>query len=575
MRRLHLAGAAVLCAAGGAATLWAVRGGPGLNAAEPGGAAISVSWQVPASLPAGAPLSDAAAFAWQEFIALNWPAVSQTGALNTRDMPDTTRLFGQNDAGPLVWHTYRSKVEIFPGVGTPPGYTAGPAADFGYDSLPRYVYGTQPVVGSGPTPWINLDETDEIGVNRMFAGVADSAPGFTRGQFLYTAKANRVHYTYVASNAFFDSDSAGPAFGRTAAYVAANRASPAPGTAGLVSFPYGTIETKAAWRQLTAAEAASGRFYQTRIRYYQQTVNGSDTSMVAVDTVFGLAALHIIQKTAEQPFFVFATFEQADNLLNEAGQPLEDRQGRLIGAQAPNPLDSMITSVNAVQPVGGRYDTARVQHLSPAVSGTTPGNRLYYINTPDMHLPAGAVSLNGRIHPIPDAVVDVNQAAHDAIRAYNLANGVQDSVWLNYKLVNVQHVPIDKAPGTTYDAPDAATYYQANAVVETDYNLQVFSGQFQPGFMDTVSVAPLQVDTFSSLLITDWNADGTPFKNVGFAGTAYNMGGCMGCHGNAQHFGSDFSFILLGGRVASPEPADPAQPPAITARFMRTLRRAP
>jgi len=32
-----------------------------------------------------------------------------------------------------------------------------------------------------------------------------------------------------------------------------------------------------------------------------------------------------------------------------------------------------------------------------------------------------------------------------------------------------------------------------------------------------------------------------------------NMGGCMGCHGNAQLNGDDFSFILLQGRVPEPE----------------------
>jgi hypothetical protein len=570
MQRNHLVMAAAgLAVAAGAAALWSTRanqatvGAANLVAAgAPQG--ITVSWQVPDTLPQNPSLADAAAFAWQEFIALNWPAVPQTGALGTRDTPDQTRLFGDTLGGPLVWHTYRSKVEIFPGTGTPPGYTAGAAADYGYDSLPRYVYARPVSGGSGSTPWINLDENSEIGVSRMFAGVADGAPLPTGGQFLYTAKANRTHYGYVAANRYFDPTVTGPVFAATANYVATNRASPPPETAGLASFPYGTIETKAAWRQLTSAEVASGRFYQTRVRYYEATSSG-DT--VAVDTVFGLAALHIIQKTAAQPFFVFATFEQADNLLTADGQAVEDREGRILVPSA-NPLDSMIVSVNAVQPMGGQYDTSRVQHLSPAVSGTTPGSRLYYINTPDQHLPEGNVSLNGRIHPIPDTIIDANQAAHEAIRGYIQANGLSDSVWLNYKLVNVQYVPIDKAAGVTYDAANAGTYYQANSVVETDYILQVFSGQFQPSFTypsgDTTA-------KFSSLLITDWNADGTPFKNVQAGGSSYNMGGCMGCHGNAQHFGSDFSFILLGGPVPRPDVADPV--PFVSARFLRTVGR--
>ena len=115
-----------------------------------------------------------------------------------------------------------------------------------------------------------------------------------------------------------------------------------------------------------------------------------------------------------------------------------------------------------------------------------------------------------------------------------------------------------KIPGQDYTKSDAATFYQANSVVETDYDLQVFSGRFYPG-------------TYAGLsnTITDFNLDGTPFANVVYqplplpaAGqppfqgqTSYNMGGCMGCHGNAQQGGADFSFILFGGPVKAPDAA--------------------
>lgn len=73
----------------------------------------------------------------------------------------------------------------------------------------------------------------------------------------------------------------------------------------------------------------------------------------------------------------------------------------------------------------------------------------------------------------------------------------------------------------------------------------MFSGQFQPGndpsnqaLLDNVNVAGL---------ITDFDLQGNPIKNVYSGGHGFNMGGCMGCHGNAQAFkGGDFSFIILG-----------------------------
>jgi hypothetical protein len=127
---------------------------------------------------------------------------------------------------------------------------------------------------------------------------------------------------------------------------------------------------------------------------------------------------------------------------------------------------------------------------------------------------------------------------------------------LYYKLVNVQYAPYDKPPGITYQGipggPDPSTYYQANEVVETDYILQLFSGQFQPG------LPPPNAGVNVNNLITDFNLDGTTFKNVLFGGKGYEMGGCMGCHGNAQVAGAGFSFILKKGPVDAPDTENPA-----------------
>ena len=41
-------------------------------------------------------------------------------------------------------------------------------------------------------------------------------------------------------------------------------------------------------------------------------------------------ALHIIQKTPSAPYFIYATFEQADNILTAEGKPVEDENGDII-----------------------------------------------------------------------------------------------------------------------------------------------------------------------------------------------------------------------------------------------------
>lgn len=530
---------------------------------------VTINSEVPADIPGGsqaATLEDAAAFAWQEFIALNWPAVPQTGASGNRETPDTSKPFGAVDptlGTPLAWETFRHKVEIFPGTGAPHGGA-------NYDALPQYIYnptnvgtadGQVPACTTADpnTPWNNLDEQSEIGLDQMFAG---AGPGgqFTGQQLLFQAKANRVEYNYIFQNGWYEQGKAPLA--ATASYLEANTQSPLPGSTNLVSFPIGTIELKAAWRQLTPAEMASGRFHTANVRYYQKLESGLPCYQ---DAEWGLVALHIIHKTPSAPYFIYATFEQADNIKDANGNPVEDTNGNLIANQTANPLEPQVISKNATS--ANPPTPASIQDLSLDGPSSTPGERLYYVNTPtNTAEPPGTISINKRIHDIPETIISVNETAHEVVTAYNQENGLADSPWLYYKLVNVQYQPIDKpTPGVDYSGADAATYYLANSVVETDYDLQVFSGQFQ-----TPLPAP-NADTPTNALITDFNSDGTPFKNVIFNKDTFNMGGCMGCHGNAQVSGGDFSFILLGaGFNDAPEVGGPDSPNNLD-KFVRLL----
>jgi hypothetical protein len=151
-------------------------------------------------------------------------------------------------------------------------------------------------------------------------------------------------------------------------------------------------------------------------------------------------------------------------------------------------------------------------------------------------------------------VIDENKQAHKAIAAYLKAKSIVSAPWLFYKLVNVQYYPYDKVitketpDGSPYTAkppytaknPAPSSYYMANIVVETNRSLQLFSGGLtQPS---------------GAAICTDWNKDGSPHKNTYYAGTFYNMGGCMGCHGSqGQVQGGDFSVLLARGSVKHPE----------------------
>lgn len=538
----------------------------------------------------------ASAFAWQEFIALNWPAGPQQGMPNQRDTASSTCRFGDPACtGPTVWQTFRGKVEIFPGTGNPPGYPGVVQSDpsFGYDALPQYNYATTGTAcdasqANEPTPWINLDETDQITLDSMYAGVVSvgSSQGNSAPQLIrFLAKANRSEYVYVAQNSSptdplnqWWSAIPNSVVQSTKMYLQTNMASPPAGSSQYVSQPFGTTEVKSAWRPLNPDEVASGRFHMQRIRFYEHPAGSPAGTYCYRNATWGLVALHIIQKTPSAPYFIYATFEQTDNLLTANGKPVEDADGNVLQPVPPSPTTPQVCLVDP-QPAAGQGDQAMViltgdpKTCLPAQSPIfcdTPGKRLFYRNenvsqaSPPPAPTGGNICVDKRDNDIPRYVIDANRAAHAAIAAYLQQNKIPSAPWLYYKLINVQYYPYSKdiskvkitpngslytsRPPYTAQNPAASSFYQANIVVETNRSLQLFSGG--------LTIPP------GNGVSTDWNAGGTPHMNTYYGGSFYNAGGCLGCHGsqgqNPQGQAGDFSVILARGAVSLPEyPATP------------------
>lgn len=611
--------------------------------------AIAISPDIPTDIPGGvanADLTKAASFAWQEFIALNWPNESLNNRAISRETPDTNAVFGSSFQSsldkPLVWETLRHKAEIFPGCQKRNGtstdndpicyvddtplsklkYQASQLAESvvkngkalpEYDDLPNYsseysipvnnsVLGSVPGPCSGSAPeqdaWVNLDETNEIGEANMFAGVLptsgpvdeageNKSGAYPNQQFLYLAKGNRKEYDYVKTRGWNLGDptsgttSYADAKTETISYLTSQKKYPTTGQTDdsgkyYMSFPDNTIEMKSAWRQINSDELA--KFHTAPVRYYTEK-NGTVCYEQPDADAWGMAALHIIQKTPSAPYFIFATFSQVDNILDENGNPIENADGGYISTPPTNPTEPDIKAdVNRSDnpPAGTIYESYAVgteqadwqefrcatpSHKCDEQKGDRQitDKRLYYTNEegaePGYSPPSTPILVNKRQVDIPDEVIAVNQAAHDAIRAYNEKNGLSDSPWLHYKLVNVQWVPSTKAePGPLYvNNPgkdqnlEPSTYYLANEVVETDFNLQFFSGKFQSNnFHLTTDFANPGQEEFAD--------EKGQYLNVVDSGEGFNMGGCMGCHGVAANAGADFSFILnSAGQSLKPE----------------------
>ena len=374
----------------------------------------------------GATTQELAIFAWQEFTALNWPAMdpATTGMRGRADTSADFLSIAPDKSGSyplLVWQTYRHKNELFPADGK---------TDASFDSkVPTYKYKGGPFTAANGASWQlfnNLDESSEIGLCNMFA--------HDTTRILFEAKVNRALFDYANANKLTACDDKGNCPALTAARNKtlgnlAQYGGICSDDTSIVSLPCGdsktagdagegTIEIKAAWRPLTATEVASNRFYMRKIIYY---TGDQFLAQQYNNAVYGLVALHIIHKTKSFPTFVFATWEQVDN-----------------------------------------YDDVNNRNTQD----------LKFVNT-GTALPNIPVT---RAHAINSVIPPVNDAVHAAFTAKD-----PNTVWQYYKLIGVQGMPMDGPPPATAPADTLSYYYLANIVVETNQTLQNFFGKAPTG----------------------------------------------------------------------------------------------
>ncbi|MCG6863553.1 MAG: hypothetical protein LJE70_20185 [Chromatiaceae bacterium] len=568
------------------------------------GAGVGIGPDLPADLEGGAfnaGLRQASDFAWTQFIALNWFAVPQSSGVNKRGAPYRGEIAprGNGTARP-VWETFWAKTELFPGSGEPKGFDRAQTSDDAADEPPLYRYDPA-VVGRYPglepglvpacfeheltkePPWIELSESHEVGPEKMYAGIAPSEEALDDAsdrRIRYAVKVNRDFYRYVAEKGWLgggNPNSTIPA-GATHEYVNSRFRSPPAGSTDLVSFPNGSIQIKTAWRRLSEKEKSSGRFHTAIARSYQPQDpsrhyhgrKGNPTLPCYLDAEWGLVGMHIKTKTPSAPYYIWSTFEHVDNIRDQAGKAVEDEDGRLIRNADQSSTDPTIRSRNAVAADPATPET--IQSMLPASASAHPGKRLYYTNKTDTPTTQGTIAVNRRDHPIPEPVIASNHAAHQAIRKYldehEQSDRLIDGSLIHYKLISVQWRPADKpVPGEDLRADPAApdevlryplVYYMANIVLETSYRLQNYSGVVQFPLSSPYESMGVQD------LITDFDRQAEPVRNVMYDARkpngkipGYNMGGCMGCHGQMQITGYDFSFIFRRGRVDAPEMSDP------------------
>ena len=254
------------------------------QSARTAGAASTLSPQPPFDIPSNATQAQVVTYAWQQFVALNWPAAS-----GQRGMPDTTKTIGQ--PGNVVWHTWKTPDEIF----YPAGQTPPPWNQYGGQLPPQCAS-----AGVSSTSFV-LQRTSKVpaGLDNAAIQLAKEAVGGTltdqHGNLArFEVRLNQTIFNDIISRQLYSVE------GQAKATV--------------VSFQPGVMEVKAAWRQLTSADppAVQSRYYTESAWIYTPPF-GNDPA-TCVQGVVGLVGLHITQKTPLMPQWSWATFEQIDNV---------------------------------------------------------------------------------------------------------------------------------------------------------------------------------------------------------------------------------------------------------------------
>jgi hypothetical protein len=207
-------------------------------------------------------------YAWRLFVALNWPANTQTR------LADPIAAFGSNK--PVVWEVWQNATDVYLDDGRDPG-----------PWLTGHPVSAAATAAAVPSAVESRFETfslkDISNARHIVAGKMVPLTNPTaNAKRLTELRMNRTAFDYIRSHELYNLDG-------QLRMVGSNHA---------VNFPPASTEIKASWRPIRTDEQA--RYHTVEVRFADGT-----------QQLYGLTALHIVSKDAPQWFW--ATFEHVDN----------------------------------------------------------------------------------------------------------------------------------------------------------------------------------------------------------------------------------------------------------------------
>jgi hypothetical protein len=306
-------------------------------------------------------------FAWQAFIALNWPAEADGTPDRNKDMRDNTSS--------RVWMSWRTNESVFKPDGSrpEPWDSANNIAAAKDHTLWRF----SKMLNETRSPQNEL--TDFV---QAFTGpLVDLNGKFVR----YESYLNKTQFDYIVENELYNQEGQ--------IEFVSNKGQPILFPANQVASEkkHGSMGIKLAWKQLGANDIPS-RFF-TREATVVSTSFDDKGNMVKTRSkqLMGLVGMHITALTQTSPNWIWTTFEQIDNVVAndlEYGNALNGQRLRVRpnfnNTENPTKPVNVLPPKNALADAKGNFTTwdekkttnpVQLTRLVPIASATQALNR--------------------------------------------------------------------------------------------------------------------------------------------------------------------------------------------------------
>jgi hypothetical protein len=418
-------------------------------------------------------------FAWQCFIALNWPAAADGS-------PDRSKTIADSRFA-RVWMSWRTNDSVF----LPDGGRPQPWNPTSVLLQPEhYLWRFSKMLNE------SRQEVNELSAStQAFTGpLVDQNGVFVR----YESYLNKPQFDYIVENELYNQDGQ-VAFSQQGKRVEfpANVVGPAP--------RHGSMGIKLAWKQLGPKDIRE-RFF---VREAVVVSTSYDEHGAIVKTrstqLMGLVGMHITALTQSSPTWIWATFEHVDNAVSndlELDRAMDGSRVR-VRPSFNNP-DQPTKPVNVLPPPNAERD---------------PSGRF---KSWDEKKTTNPVQLT-RVVPIPPATAELNRMVQALL-------GEQMSVFRNYELIGTQWPVQPRFPafgGGAGSAPESIHFKIPGRVVPIYLVNTTMESYFQAG---NQAAGPLEED---DRLPAGFFADRPTERITPDRTIVFGTESCAGCHFSA------------------------------------------